>query len=1407
MGVGDGPRNCPLRLCATSVRNEHLALRPPIRTLRVGRNSVVALVFALCALLVLSAASPASAVTRKQANKKALAALGSANATGPVTVLGLPKPLKSGTRVTQEGKKKVLARVGRERAYLLYQDLAPGQPFPHAGRVALVGVKSGKVKLTGTLSRRPLINGRVPAFLKSARAYRDGDYVVYSTSSCDSVDPSASLGPSPAAGEPFPIDIPGVNQPPVAHDQFATVKLDSPKHITLTASDPDISNGGESNDLLTFEVTKPPNFGTLSGQPPNLVYTPNPGRLGPDHFFFTATDGNGLTSKEGKVTLDVVQRGAAPAVTTSAGCTEYPEQEPGVAIDGALTVSDPDDTVLDSAVVQVGTGFERGDDLLFTDQSGIAGSYNDNTGTLQLVGDATVAAYQAALRSVRYQNLSGGTPATTKNIVFTVNDAGNDSAPATKQVCVTENGGLNNRPVVGTSEGGLSYTENDGPVAIDPARLLPDDPEDPEDVPTLAGGVSVTDPDSAQLSQATVRFTVSETSGGDDPNTIGDGEGNPIGTGGGGSAGDPVNNFAPSEDELAFTDQNGITGSYDDVNGVLTLSGTASVAAYQDALRSVTYENESEDPSDAPRTVRFQVKDSSGLSSLGANYGIYVTPVNDAPTVTPSEGSGAYTEDEPASPVDAAVDADDVDSDNLVSAQVRISAGLQSGDELIYTDQAGITGSYDAENGVLTLIGNAPVADYDTALQSIEFRHVGDDPDPSRTVEYVVNDGELDSVAATRGIVVTPVNDAPVVTTSEGATPYTENEPATVIDSAVSATDVDDDDLESAEVRISSGFQSGDDLVYVDQLGIAGEYNTGTGVLTLTGTAPKADYETALRSVSFASTNDDPETTKTVEFVVNDGEADSNAGAKDVAVTPVNDAPSVATSDGASSYTENEPASAVDSALTVADADDDDLEAARVSIASGLQSGDELVFTDQSGITGEYSTVTGVLTLTGTATVAEYEIALRSVEFRHTGDTPDPSRSVEFVVGDGELDSAAATKSVDVIAVNDAPVVTTTAGSAAYTEGTPATVIDSAVTATDVDDSQLEKAEVRIGAGFQSGDDLVYVDQLGIAGEYNTGTGVLSLTGTASKADYETALRSVTFSTSNDDPEATKTIEFVVNDGEADSNAGARDVAVTGTNDAPIVATSEGSTSYEIGGSGVAVDSGLTVGDPDDTELTGAEVSISGFESGDDLVFVDQNGIEGTYSTGTGVLSLSGTASVSDYENALRSIEFGTTNASPSSSRSIDFKVNDGDVDSATASKSISLVQPNQAPVVTTSSGNSTYTIGDTTGVAIDGALTVADADDTILEGAVVRIQDIQSGDELLFTDQAGITGTIDETGFLILSGTATVAEYETALRSVKFRNSTLTAPGSRTVEFEATDGTDSSAAALKGVDIVAPPL
>ncbi len=149
---------------------------------------------------------------------------------------------------------------------------------------------------------------------------------------------------------------------------------------------------------------------------------------------------------------------------------------------------------------------------------------------------------------------------------------------------------------------------------------------------------------------------------------------------------------------------------------------------------------------------------------------------------------------------------------------MSISAGFQTGDMLGFTNTLTITGSYTVATGLLTLTGSDTLANYQAALQSVTFASTSDNPPASETVTFTVNDGTIDSAPATKDIAITAVNDPPVVTTSSGTTAYTENAAGVVIDASVTASDVDSANLASATVSISSGFQAGDVLGFIDTL-------------------------------------------------------------------------------------------------------------------------------------------------------------------------------------------------------------------------------------------------------------------------------------------------------------------------------------------------------------------------------------------------------------------------------------------------------------------------------------------------------------------------------------------------------------------------------------------------------------
>ena len=169
------------------------------------------------------------------------------------------------------------------------------------------------------------------------------------------------------------------------------------------------------------------------------------------------------------------------------------------------------------------------------------------------------------------------------------------------------------------------------------------------------------------------------------------------------------------------------------------------------------------------------------------------------------------------------------------------------------------------------------------------------------------------------------------------------------------------------------------------------------------------------------------------------------------------------------------PAVTLSPALTVSDADNATLASATVSIAGGFLAGDTLGFTNQGGITGSYNAATGVLSLSGSATVAQYQAALKSVSFSSSNPNPtnfgtDTSRSISWVVNDGALNSNQGSTIVTITGVDQAPVIGNAGNTIGYTElQAVAPAIDAALTVSDADNATLTSATVSIAGGFLAG--------------------------------------------------------------------------------------------------------------------------------------------------------------------------------------------------------------------------------------------------------------------------------------------------------------------------------------------------
>ncbi|MCZ4149198.1 hypothetical protein BZG21_32740, partial [Escherichia coli] len=111
------------------------------------------------------------------------------------------------------------------------------------------------------------------------------------------------------------------------------------------------------------------------------------------------------------------------------------------------------------------------------------------------------------------------------------------------------------------------------------------------------------------------------------------------------------------------------------------------------------------------------------------------------------------------------------------------------------------------------------------------------------------------------------------------------------------------------------------------------------------------------------------------------------------------------------------------------------------------------------------------------------------------------------------------------------------------------------------------------------------------------------------------------------------------------------------------------------------MDNGLTISDLDNTTLSSATVSItSHFDAGKDVLAYTNDGatmgnITASYNASTGVLTLTSsgaTATLAQWQSALRGISFSSTSATPGQ-RIISYAVSDGMKTSAAATHTVEV--------------------------------------------------------------------------------------------------------------------------------------
>ena len=630
----------------------------------------------------------------------------------------------------------------------------------------------------------------------------------------------------------------------------------------------------------------------------------------------------------------------------------------------------------------------------------------------------------------------------------------------------------NSAPAITLPGAALDYSENDSATVIDATATL-------------------SDPDSADLDTGILTVDFSSNGTANDRLSI---RNQGAGAGQIGVSGSSV------------TYEGAVIGSFaGGTNGstplVVSLNANSSPAAAQALLRNITYQNVSESPSTASRTVRFVLTDENAGTSNTATQTINVTAVNDVP-VNQAPDAQVTAVDAPvifSAANGNTVSVSDVDAG---SSSVAVSLVANNG-TLSLNGTTGLTFNSGDGTSDQTMQFSGTVTDINSALDGLVFT-----PDPgfSGAASFTIetddqghtgsggSQGDKDAVFVSVGAVTfqqgtsgysgtedTELNETTPSTSHGNASSISidlENSGGqsqgliqfnnlfgnglgqipfgSTINSAsltVYAFDTSDSSTTISLHRMltawdeTSTWNSSANGLQRNDVEVSSTADSTMTSADFTGTQTFFGLEDTLQAWSDGAINNGwaifTDSTDGWDFYSSEYATADRRPALIISFTPPQppsidlDANNSSGQSGANfvaSFTEdNGPVAIADSDSVLTDTDSSNLTSLTVTISNLLDGASEVLAANVSGtsISASYDVPTGVLTLSGTDSLANYQQVLRTLTYDNTSQSPDTTDlSITFVAYDGIKNSNTATTTVSVTGVNDAPVITSNGGGA-----------------------------------------------------------------------------------------------------------------------------------------------------------------------------------------------------------------------------------------------------------------------------------------------------------------------------------------------------------------------------------------
>ena len=639
-----------------------------------------------------------------------------------------------------------------------------------------------------------------------------------------------------------------------------------------------------------------------------------------------------------------------------------------------------------------------------------AGDDGPDTSSLTIMAapgnpNVEIEGYQALLSQLVYRNTHPEPHNDSRVIVFYVNDS--EDVNSLAHTIVTVQLLAENHPVLVTGLYYVPYTEGD-----------------PSPVPLVSPMLNLTDRDHNQyffISFATLNFSIL-------PSSVKE---------------------SLSVNLSVLDSANTIQQSYDPVEGILVITGTAPISEYESLLRTVVYHNTEEEPRPGIQQVQFQVTDANGLPSNVEQVTIFITVVNDrAPEVSAPLEPYTFMEE----------------SLFLLLSDITVS-DPDSGDFLLHTLTAQILNPFDGEeeelmaqpfgsvsvgfdNFTITLTGPASISEFQQVLDTLKYSNLAEEPnsDP-RMIELLAEDEDFVSDSVIVFVDFSLVNDRPKIDLDGPLVPdidivvnYVEGSgPQPIVDPLMlTVVDVDHEYLTNVTVVLTNPLDAPQEVLQANATGnITVEFDRRTGTLSLQGTASIAEYESALKTVTYSNLKALPGFPATepriVIFTAYDGDRNSLPATSTVTFESVNDPPSFDLNGDRFGHNfmtvfveEGAAVSLTDSNAILIDVDNSSLESISITITNLLDEDYEFLFLSDDFSTNTSSALfiyeNDTLMITGLGSVSLFQEAVRSVLYQNLADEPDfTPRVISFVANDGLLDSLTFNTTINLQPVNDPP--------------------------------------------------------------------------------------------------------------------------------------------------------------------------------------------------------------------------------------------------------------------------------------------------------------------------------------------------------------------------------------------------